>query len=97
MKPVINWRTIGTWSAIYIALAFPLAILLGRLLHRAALHSIPAAWVDDSQQLPCFSCGQTVQLSWEEDGIWLCCASCHSRLPAERYQLLWQQKQRPAG
>lgn len=97
VEQVLNWRTIGTWSTIYIALALPSAILLGKLLHQAALRSIPAIWVEPGHHLPCFSCGEEVQVHWQEDGIWLCCPICRSKLPAERYQVLMHREEQPTG
>lgn len=96
MDHVCNWRTLGSWCAIYITLAIPLAICRCKVLHQAALRSIPAIWVEPGHQLSCLTCGgQTVQVRWQEDGIWLCCPECHSRLPAERYQLLLEQNIEP--
>lgn len=93
----MSWRTIGLWSTIYITLSLPLAMLLGKLLHRAALRTIPAQWVDPEQRLPCLSCPDQVEIHWQEDGIWLCCPSCGRRWSAERYQLSLAQRTEPAG
>jgi ribosomal protein L37AE/L43A len=92
----VNKQAIVFWGTMYIALAIPAAMLLGRLLRRALCRSIPSFWVQPGYQLPCPDCGGLVEIRWQEDGIWLCCAACGSLLSAERYQWLRESKFEPA-